>query len=310
MIRLERVTKLYRTIIGVNDLNLELNQGTYGLIGPNGSGKTTFINLLTGNLKPTLGRVSLFGSNPWQMRDVLRQVGLCPASDLLLPQVTPLQWVSYLTELHGFSKTEARKLAISALEQLDIHAYGDQRMNGFSLGMRQRVKLAQAIAHDPQLLILDEPFNGLDPIGRHAVSQFLKQWATRGRSVILASHVLHEVEAVTESFLLMHGGRILASGAASDVQSMLHGYPQRIVIGGKGMRQVATALSGQSWLDGLEFSSNDHTLTVSVQQPSQFYAKLLELAADERIEIHRIESNDGSLSEAFDALLRHHRGEA
>lgn len=309
MIRLEHLTKLYRTIIGVNDLNLDLSEGTYGLIGPNGSGKTTFINLLTGNLKPTLGRVSLMGSNPWQTRSVLRQVGLCPASDLLLPQVTPLQWVSYLTQLHGIGKADALKLARSALEQLGIDAHRNQRMNGFSMGMRQRVKLAQAIAHDPQLLILDEPFNGLDPIGRHAVSAFLKQWATRGRSIILASHVLHEVEAVTESFLLMHGGRILASGAASEVQSMLQGYPQRVVISGKGMRQLATALADQSWLDGLEFTGSDHSLVVNVQQPNQLYAKLMELADHEHIEIHRVESSDGSLSAAFDALLRHHRGE-
>ena len=310
MIRLEHVSKLYGTVVGVNDLNLSLESGTYGLIGPNGSGKTTFINLLTGNLRPSLGQLRLLDCDPWLQRQVLRQVGLCPASDLLMPQVTPLEWVAFLTELHDIPKQQAHKLAEEALERLGMAANMHQAMSGFSLGMRQRVKLAQAIAHQPQLLILDEPFNGLDPIGRHAVTGFLKQWAAEGRSLILASHVLHEVEAVTESFLLMHGGRILASGAASEVQSMLQGYPQRVAIGGRGLRRLASKLAMESWMDRMEFSHSDQTLTVDVEQPERLFRKLLELSGDAEHSIDRVESTDGSLSAAFDALLRHHRGES
>jgi ABC-2 type transport system ATP-binding protein len=309
MIRLEHATKLYRTVIGVNDLDLELAAGTYGLIGPNGSGKTTLINLLTGNLRPSLGKVYLFGADPWRERRVLREVGLCPASDLLSPHVTPLEWVTYLTSLHGIHSLEARRMAEDALQQVGMAAAIHERMRGFSLGMRQRVKLAQAIAHRPKLLILDEPFNGLDPIGRHEMTSFLKQWGADGRSLILASHILHEVEAVTQSFLLIHGGRILASGAANEVQAMLQGYPQEIWISGRGLRSLAQRLMEYDWVESVAFEAGG-AMCVSVEQPLELYQFLLQTLADSpACTIERLHSSDGSLSAAFEALLKRHRGD-
>jgi len=225
MIQLENVTKLYKTVVGVNEINVELGEGIYGLLGPNGSGKTTLINLILGQLKPTLGQVRLFGQNPWRQSQLLRRVGLCPSLEVNYPLVTGLDWVTYMVELHGFKPADAKRKAMDALEAVTLTDAMNRPMRNYSLGMRQRAKIAQAIAHDPDLLILDEPFSGLDPIGRYEMSEYLKGWATKGKSLIIASHILHEIEAVNPSFLLISGGRLLASGSPAEVRSILTSAP-------------------------------------------------------------------------------------
>ena len=159
MISFYAVTKLYKTVIGINDVSLQLDGGSYGLLGPNGSGKTTLINLLMGQLKPTIGTLTVFGRDPWRDDSVLRRVGLCPASDLLIPNISAREWVTYQTEMYGLKRDEARRRADDALERVGMTHAMDRNIGTYSLGMRQRTKLAQAIAHDPYLLILDEPFN-------------------------------------------------------------------------------------------------------------------------------------------------------
>ena len=225
MIQLEAVTKLYGTVIGVNEISLTLEPGNYGLLGPNGSGKTTLINLLMGQLRPTIGSVRVFGIDPSRRDRVLRRVGLCPASDLLIPNVSALDWVSYQVEMYGFSRADASQKATEALTVVGMAHAMHRVIGSYSLGMRQRTKLAQAIAHEPDLVILDEPFNGLDPIGRHEMTQLLKEWHGRGRSILLASHVLHEIEAIRPSFLLISGGRLLASGSPGEVRRLLVDLP-------------------------------------------------------------------------------------
>jgi len=174
MIELTNTTKLYKTVIGVNDITLNLEPGTYGLLGPNGSGKTTLINLILGQLRPTIGSVRLFGENPWRRSGLLRRVGLCPAVEVTYPRVSGLEWVTYMIQLHGFGFDDASRMAKAALETVKLTYAMDRPMRNYSLGMRQRAKIAQAIAHEPELLILDEPFNGLDPVGRFEMSSLLK----------------------------------------------------------------------------------------------------------------------------------------
>lgn len=306
---LNHVSRFYGTVIGVGDINLQLKPGAYGLVGPNGSGKTTFINLITGVLAPSLGSVAVFGKNPFHQRDVLRQIGLCPASDILYPKITALQWVEYLTGLHGFTKAEARERAIQSLAQVGMEANMRRPIGSYSLGMRQRTKLAQAAAHDPDLLILDEPFNGLDPIGRHELTVFLNEWVERGKSLILASHILHEVEAITTSFLLIHGGRLLASGNATEVRSMLDGFPVEIVLGGKSLHHLARLLAEESWIRGIEVSDSGDEVRVQVSDKDAFQTRLLDLANQSDIHIDAVESEDGGLEAAFDLLLKVHRGD-
>lgn len=309
LLQLEHVSRFYKTVIGVGDLNLELPLGAYGLIGPNGSGKTTFINLVTGMLRPSIGRVRVLGKNPVHQREVLRHIGLCPASDLLYPNISALQWVEYMTGLHGFSRGDAKQRAHESLLSLGMEDNMRRPIGSYSLGMRQRTKLAQAIAHSPQLLILDEPFNGLDPIGRHELSEFLKKWIEQGRNLILASHILHEVEAITSAFLLIHGGRVLASGDAREVRSMLSGFPVEVEVEGDGLEGFAQNLVSQTWFSGLSFGESKRLLKLSVTDQTQFLEYLAAAACEAEVNLTAVRSPDGSLEGAFGLLLRAHRGE-
>ena len=308
MILLENVTKLYGTVVGVNEISVELTEGIYGLLGPNGSGKTTLINLILGQLKPTLGKVSLFGQNPWQQSQLLRRVGLCPSLEVNYPLVTGLDWVTYMVELHGFDFVAAKRRAMDALAAVRLTDAMNRPMRNYSLGMRQRAKIAQAIAHDPDLLILDEPFSGLDPIGRHEMSEYLKTWATKGKSLILASHILHEVEAVKPSFLLISGGRLLASGSPAEVRSILTSAPARLVIRSSDSKKLASHLIDECPLDSLEFSK-DGQLIVTTRHSQTTLESVTRLAASGQLEVSEIAATDDSLKTLFSTLMKIHRGE-
>ena len=309
MIQLNGVSRLYGSVIGVNDLNLEIPAGAYGLVGPNGSGKTTFINLLIGQLRPTIGSVKVLGVDPWRRRKVLRRIGLCPATDVLYPNVTARQWVQYQVRLHGFSRMESKQLALEALDYVGMTNAMDREMGTYSLGMRQRTKIAQAIAHNPELLILDEPYNGLDPVGRHTMTQLLKRWADEGRSILFASHVLHEIEAVTSSFLLIHGGRLLASGTAEEIESILAEAPQEVSLSGPDVARLIHKLAEVSWVDSLQLTDDRKRLKIGLRDPAKLYKQLAKWISEDRLQIDRFQTADGDLTALFESLLRHHRGE-
>jgi ABC-2 type transport system ATP-binding protein len=310
MIDLNSVTKLYGTVIGVNDISLSLQPGTYGLLGPNGSGKTTLINLILGQLRPTLGSVRLFGEDPWRKSGLLRRIGLCPALEVNFPRITGYQWIKYLVQLHGIGSAEAHKLTIAALETVKLDYAKDRPMRDYSLGMRQRAKMAQAIAHEPELLILDEPFNGLDPIGRFEMTTFLRDWGKSGKSLILASHILHEVEAVHPSFLLISGGRLLASGTPDEVHSILADSPRRLKIRTSNAKLLANELVNQCPIESVGFDDDGQTLFVTTRSAGQLQSRLAHILAEKNITIHEMTSQDDSLKSLFTTLMQIHRGES
>lgn len=313
MIQLDHVTKLYKTVIGVNEISLSLQPGTYGLLGPNGSGKTTLINLIIGQLRPTIGSVTLFGENPWTRDYLLRRVGLCPSLEVNYPRVTGLEWVKYLVQLHGFTAAEAAKRAIAALEQVKLTHAMHRPMRGYSLGMRQRAKIAQAVAHDPELLILDEPFNGLDPVGRNDVKEFLNNWKQKGKSLILASHILHEVEAVNPSFLLISGGRLLASGSPEDVKAILSDTPNTIMVRTDRPRDLLSCLIKLPMIESvrlIEAGKNEEpSVEIETRSTASLLQRLPEILRSEKIEVYEVRSADNSLKHLFTTLMRMHRGE-
>ena len=308
MIELDQVTKLYGNVIGVNEISLSLEPGTYGLLGPNGSGKTTLINLILGQLKPTIGSVRLFGENPWRRSRLLRNVGHCPALEISYPRVSSLQWVTYMVQMHGFSHSESLTRAKNALDRVGIAHVMNQPMVEYSLGMRQRAKLAQAIAHDPQLLILDEPFNGLDPVGRFQMTDFLKQWGADGKSLVLASHILHEVEAVNPSFLLIYGSRLMASGSPEEVRRILANSPNTLVIRSSDAKKLTSLLAAQCPLASVKFRSDDE-VEVETQSASEVCQTLTRIVIEHGVSIHEVTSTDESLKALFATLMRIHRGE-
>ncbi len=307
IIELEHATRLYGNVIGVNDLNVELPKGAYGLVGPNGAGKSTLIGLLTGALRPTLGTVRIFGEDPYLNPGVLNNVGLCPASDILLPGVSARRWIEQLLALSGWNPRDAHTRTCEVLEQVGIKEAMDRPINTYSLGMRQRCKLAQAIATEPQLLILDEPFNGLDPVGRHQMTELLIHWANGGRSLLLASHVLHEVEQVTDSFILIYGGRLLASGTAGELRGMLADLPQELTVVSPQFRELAARLAQHNWVESLRIDHATNSTVVAVHKPLELYAALAEWSAD-GIQIEQLLGAEGDMQSLFKLLVSRHRG--
>ena len=308
MIEIKNATKLYNTVIGVNDISLHLEPGTYGLLGPNGAGKTTLINLILGQLKPTIGSVRLFGKNPWRRSGLLRRVGLCPAIEVSYPNVTGLDWVTYLVRLHGFGLEESVKLAKEALETVKLTYAMDRPMSQYSLGMRQRAKIAQAIAHSPDLLILDEPFNGLDPVGRFEMTEFLKNWAKNGKSLILASHILYEMEAMNPAFLLISGGRLLASGSPDEAREILSNSPQTLKIKTSHPQKLIQLLLDSCSIESTTFE-NDDRVEITTRSSQTIYQELSRIQTQHDISISEIQATDDSLKSLFSTVMKIHRGE-
>jgi ABC-2 type transport system ATP-binding protein len=308
MIHLEHVTKLYGPVIGVNDVGFSVPVGGYGLLGPNGSGKTTLLNLIMGQLRPTLGTVRVLGEDPARRPAVLRRIGYCPEHDVLYPGVTGFDFVVYLLKLQGFGGRPARQRAERVLAHVGMQAAMHRPMGTYSRGMRQRTKLAQALAHEPDLLVLDEPLNGLDPIGRHEITELLKAWIRSGRGLILASHLLHEVEAVTQSFLLICNGRLLASGSAEEVHALMADVPNEIRIRCDGAGELARRLIAEEAVESVRFAEGE--LVVGTRSPATLYARLPAWLEGTAVRIHQLRSTDDSLQALFASLLRIHRGEA
>ena len=229
MLKIESLTKLYGVVIGVNDMSVELPQGAYGLLGPNGSGKTTLLNIITGQLKSTVGTVSVLGERPWKNEALMKRIGFCSALDILQTKTTGLEWVTLYTEMLGYSHKIAVDLAHQALDRVGLSQ--SDRLRGidqYSRGMKQRCKVAQAIAHEPELLLLDEPFSGLDPIARYELTNMLTGWVKEGRGLLISSHILHEVETICENFLLMMTGRLLASGTINEIYDLMTNVPKNV----------------------------------------------------------------------------------
>ncbi len=307
MIEFQNVTKLYGNVIGVNDITLSLTPGAYGLLGPNGSGKSTLLNLIIGQLKPTIGTVSVLGQSPRNNAELYRQIGFCPGGEGLYSKVSGLEWVQYLLQLHGMTSSQSTEAAKQALETVGMTDAMHRSIGSYSRGMRQRTKLAQAIAHDPQFLILDEPFNGLDPVGRHEMTVAMRQWIDQGKSLLLASHILYEVELITQSFLLICGGRLLASGTAEEVHEMLDDLPNEITLRCDRPHDLAGLLVGHQATDSLKIETNQVTLTT--RHSSQLISQLPTWIAGTNIEVTEIHSSDESLQSLFNLLMKIHRGE-
>jgi len=306
MLSLARVTKLYRTVIGVNDVTVELGPGAHGLLGPNGAGKTTLLGLVTGQLRPTMGTVRIFGEQPFGNARVLARIGYCPAGDLLDRNATPRQWVTYLVRLAGHAAAAASRMAEAALERTRVGEAADRPLVTLSKGQRQRAKLAGAIAHDPDLLVLDEPFVGLDPVARHDLVELVRTWAGE-RSLLVASHLLHEIEALDAGLAVSLGGRLVASGDVAEIRQLVATLPAEVRVSADRPRRLAEIVCAEDLIDSLRFEGAD-TLVIGTRQPQSVAARLAAAAADEAITIARLEAADRSLEGVFDRLVQLHRG--
>jgi ABC-2 type transport system ATP-binding protein len=307
MINLHRVSKFYRTVVGVNEFTLDLGAGAHGILGPNGSGKTTLINLITGQLKPDIGHIQVFGQTPWGSDRLFARLGLVLSEEVRYNDISALEWVEYLVKFHGFSGGDARRVAMDALERVGLSHAMHRPMGSYSKGMRQRAKLAQAIAHDPDLLILDEPFNGLDPVARHDMTVLLREWAET-KSVIIASHILHEVEVISQSFVLIVNSRLLAVGSAKEVQEQLVDTPMSYTFVCDEPQRLSKLLINEELVDSLQIIGADK-VRVSSHRVRDLLRELPRWVLEEGLQVREMHSPQDSLQSVFGSLLKIHRGE-
>jgi ABC-2 type transport system ATP-binding protein len=307
MLHFNHVTKLYGTVIGVNDVTVDLGQGAHGLLGPNGAGKTTFIGLVTGQLRPSMGRVEVYGEAPFNNDRVLRRIGYCPAADITERRATPLEWVRYLLRLSGFSVADAAIRAERTLARVGLREAAERPLGTLSKGMRQRAKLAGAIAHEPDLLVLDEPFVGLDPVARHDLVALVRDWALE-RSLLVASHLLHEIEALHAGLAVILGGRMVASGSVAEIAALVDSLPIELVVHCDDPRRLAARLVGLDACSGLRLEDSG-AIAISTRAPDIVSAAVAAAAAD-GIAVASFVPADRSLEGLFSRLVQLHRGTA
>jgi ABC-2 type transport system ATP-binding protein len=303
LIRTEHLSKWYGQVIGLNDVTVSVPAGITGLLGPNGAGKSTFMKLITGQLKPSKGSMSVLGEPIWGNPALYFRIGFCPEQDAFYERMTGLEWVTALVRLNGYGDTEATSAAKTALERVDLMSAADKKIGAYSKGMRQRVKLAQALVHDPELLILDEPLTGMDPIMRRKTIRLIKEWARVGKSIVVSSHILHEIEAMTSNILLINNGRILAEGNVHQIRDLIDEHPHTVYVKAADPRALARRFLADDDVLSLKFDQG--AVIVQTARPDAFYARLTTLAADGELgAIDEVTSPDDNLQAVFQYLVK------
>jgi ABC-2 type transport system ATP-binding protein len=299
----DHVSKWYGQISGLNDITVAIPPGITGLLGPNGAGKSTFLKLITGQLKPSKGELTVLGERVWQNPALYLRVGFCPEQDAFYDRMTGLEWVAALVGLHGLGESQSREVAARALEMVDLTDVATKKIGAYSKGMRQRVKLAQALAHDPELLILDEPLSGMDPIARRKTIRLVKEHVRAGKSVIISSHILHEIEAMTANILLIHQGRILAEGDVHQIRDLIDEHPHSVHVRAEDPRALARGLLAHD--DVLSLTFEPGAVVVQTARPDAFYTRLTALAASEELgAVYEVTSPDDNLQAVFEYLVK------
>lgn len=303
IIAAEHLSKWYGQVIGLNDITLTVPAGITGLLGPNGAGKSTFLKVITGQLKPSKGAITVLGEPIWRNPALYFRIGFCPEQDAFYERMTGLDWLAALVRLNGVGEAKAIELARRALEEVDLTDAANKKIGAYSKGMRQRVKLAQALAHDPELLILDEPLSGMDPIGRRKTIRLIREWGRAGRSVIVSSHILHEIESMTSNILLINQGRILAEGDVHQIRDLIDEHPHTVHIKAEQPRALAREFLADDDVLSLRFESG--AVVVQTARPDMFYTRLTAIAASGELgTIHEVTSPDDNLQAVFQYLVK------
>lgn len=301
VIELKSVSKWYGEVIGLNNVSTLIGEGITGLLGPNGAGKTTLMGLSMGQLRPSQGEIRVLGQRVWDNPRVLSRLGFCPEGDPFWPTMTGWQYVFFLAQLSGLSRREARLAAQTAIGRVGMAPHMQRAIRGYSKGMRQRIKIAQAIVHAPQLLILDEPLTGADPVSRHELTEIFRSLAAEGVHILVSSHVLHEIEVITRQILLIDHGRIVAEGELGAVRRQMHDHPHIIRIRADVPRTLAAALAPLNSVSGLKLLDAG-ALVVETTKPDEIYACVNRTAAAGDVVVREMAAMDESLEAVFGYL--------
>ncbi len=300
-IRCVGLSRWYGEVQGLAGLDITVDSGVIGLLGPNGSGKSTLMRMLTGQIRPSRGHVELFGHRMGpDSHELFRRVGYSPGEDVHFEAERGIDFLKLLAGLQGECGAAAEKRAESALAKVNMSEYAGKKLSAMSKGMRQRIKVAQALLFDPELLLLDEPLNGMDPVSRRGLMDLIKNHASIGGTVLLASHVLHEVESVTNRVILLHHGRLLAEGRLGEIRELIGRKPRRVRLIGESMRALAGDVLSQKLATGVSFEETG-ALVIETQELAKLLEHLSGVGAGGGIQQFDVE--DENLEAVFDLLV-------
>ena len=295
------VSKWFGPVMALNGVSLDIGPGITGLVGPNGAGKTTLLRLLTGQIKPSLGGIDICGRDAWSAK-AKDHIGLCPFGDATWDELSGRQLMRVTAGLRGYIGVEARRRAESVLETVGMAKRAERPVRTYSKGMRQRIKLGQALVHDPDLLVLDEPLNGVDPVGCEELNDLFRSLAAQGKAVLVSSHILHEMDQLADRILFICQGKLLASGSLAEIRDMLDEHPLKVRISCGSPRRIAPQLLTLESVKSVSIEPPSELL-LEVQNPGRFYAEFGEFAAGNDAQVHRLKATDTSTEAVFDYLM-------
>jgi ABC-2 type transport system ATP-binding protein len=303
VIRFENVSRFYGEVLGINGVNLEIPPGVTSLVGPNGSGKTTLMNLMAGLLRPTEGEIRVLGVSPGHPEKLCRMVGYCAQFDAFPKGLSGYRFIYAFLRVHGMEARECEERTRAALELVGLTAAADRPVGAYSKGMRQRVKLAQAIAHDPQVIILDEPLNGLDPMARAEAIALFRQWGEKGRHVIVSSHILHEVDRISDQVILLSHGYVVAEGQIQGVRSEVKDQPMQILVRCDRPALLASRLFEQNHVVEASIQGDGRNLLLRTKDADSFYLLLNRVILESGLEVESVAPADDDVNSVYQYLI-------
>jgi ABC-2 type transport system ATP-binding protein len=297
IITCEHAGKWYGQVGAVNDVTLTVGPGVTGLLGPNGAGKSTLLKMMVGQLRPLTGTVRVLGETVWGNRKLMRRIGYCPEHEGTYEDLNALELTTLLTELHGFSRADARARATKALALVDLTSAMERRLGEYSKGMRQRAKLAQALAHDPEVIFLDEPLTGCDPLARVRILAVIAELAQKGCCVMVSSHVLQEIETMTSQIVLIHKGRVRAEGDVHAIRALIDAHPHKVRVECDKPRALAEVLVRAEHVAAL--AVDGEALIIDTRQPDRLYPAIPAAAREAGVYIRALTSPDDNMAAVF-----------
>ena len=304
----ENVSKFYGEVLGVNRVSFALGSGITSLVGPNGSGKTTLMNLLTGLIKPTQGSIRVLGLTPDQPVEFFRKVGYCTQFDAFPPGTNGFDFIFWPLRLHGFDKGQATKLTNEALERAGMSQFGRHKVAGYSKGMRQRIRLAQAIAHHPSVLVLDEPLNGLDPMARAESIGLFQELARQGMHVLISSHILEEVDRISDRVVLISSGYVVAEGQIREVRKEVRDHPLQILVRCSNAPRLASAAFELDHVVEAKILNDGTGVLIRTRDAEEFYLLLNKIVSGGLVEVDAVAPADDDVNSIYQYLIGSNEG--
>ncbi|MDQ3364563.1 MAG: ABC transporter ATP-binding protein [Myxococcota bacterium] len=296
----DKCSKWYGHVLGVSDVSWTLKGGVVGLLGPNGAGKSTLMKMMAGLLRPSRGSLTVFDRSPFTDVAVRRRIGYAPEHEKTWDELTALELVTAMARLAGVPAAKADRAAKDAIAQMGMSESMNRQVRGFSKGMRQRTKLATAIAHDPDFLLLDEPLTGVDPVARVDIVERIRRLAAAGKTIIVSSHVLYEIESLTSEIVVIYRGQVLAEGNVYEIRKLIDRHPHRIRIECDRPREIAAALASADHVARIVFERGG--VLIETRDPDRCYDELATAVLERRVTVSGLGSPDNNLGAVFEYL--------